>query len=111
MTDYPITGTHRTGTFDDAVLAAVAHIPRGRVMSYGDVAEFIGSSAPRAVGRVLAASGGEWDGKPVPWHRVLTASGRCAHHLEDEQLQRLRAEGVSVTDGRISMRRYRWDGR
>ncbi len=111
MSEYPITGTDRTGTFEDAVLAAVAHIPTGRVMSYGDVAEYIGSGAPRAVGRVLAMSAGEWDGEPVPWHRVLTASGRCAHGLADEQLQRLRAEGISVTDGRVSMRRYRWDGR
>jgi alkylated DNA nucleotide flippase Atl1 len=103
---YPIAGTDALGSFDEAVLACVGAIPAGRVMSYADVAEFIGSRAPRAVGRVLA--GCEPD---VPWHRVLRADGRCAHHLEVEQLQRLRADGVSVTGGRVSMSRYRWNGR
>jgi methylated-DNA-protein-cysteine methyltransferase related protein len=102
---YPIAGTDRTGTFDEAVLACVSAIPAGRVMSYGDVAEYVGSRAPRSVGRVLAMEGSD-----VPWHRVIGASGRCAHHLEAEQLERLRAEGVSVTDGRVDMARYRWDG-
>jgi alkylated DNA nucleotide flippase Atl1 len=46
----------------------------------------------------------------VPWHRVIGANGRPAHHLEAEQLERLRAEGVSVTDGCVDMARYRWDG-
>jgi methylated-DNA-protein-cysteine methyltransferase-like protein len=102
---YPIAGTDRSGSFEEAVLACVAAIPPGRVMSYGDVAEFVGSRAPRAVGRVLA--GCEPD---VPWHRVLGADGRCAHHLVVEQLERLRAEGVAVTGGRVLMRRFRWDG-
>jgi methylated-DNA-protein-cysteine methyltransferase-like protein len=74
-------------------------------MSYGDVAEYVGSRAPRAVGWVLAHEGSE-----VPWHRVISANGRCAHHLVIEQLERLRAEGVRVTDGRVDMARYRWDG-
>jgi methylated-DNA-protein-cysteine methyltransferase related protein len=102
---YPIAGTDRTGTFDEAVLACVSAIPSGRVMSYGDVAEYVGSRAPRSVGRVLAV-----DGSDVPWHRVIGANGRPAHHLEAEQLERLRAEGVRVTDGRVDMARYRWDG-
>lgn len=102
---YPIAGTDGTGTFDDAVLACVSAIPSGRVMSYGDVAEYVGSRAPRSVGRVLAMEGSD-----VPWHRVIGADGRPAHHLEAEQLERLRAEGVRVTDGRVDMARYRWDG-
>ena len=93
------------GEFAAAVLDCVAAIPPGRVMSYSDVAEYIGSRAPRSVGMVLAH-----DGHEVPWHRVLRRDGRCAHHLENEQMQRLRAEGVVVTDGRIDMDRYRWDG-
>jgi hypothetical protein len=55
--------------------------------------------------RVLAMEGSD-----VPWHRVIGANGRPAHHLEAEQLERLRAEGVRTTDGRVDMARYRWDG-
>ena len=88
------------------ILACVASIPAGRVLPYGDVAEYVGSRAPRMVGRVLALDGGS-----VPWHRVLRADGTCADHLRDEQRQLLIAEGVRFSNGRVDLRRYRWDGR
>jgi methylated-DNA-protein-cysteine methyltransferase-like protein len=93
------------GEFAAAVLDCVAAIPTGRVMSYGDVAEFVGSRAPRSVGMVLAH-----EGHQVPWHRVLRADGSCAAHLVGEQVARLRAEGVRVDGDRVDMARYRWDG-
>jgi methylated-DNA-protein-cysteine methyltransferase-like protein len=88
------------------ILGCVESIPPGRVMTYGDVAEYVGSRAPRMVGRVLANDGGT-----VPWHRVLRADGTCADHLRDEQRQRLIAEGVRFHNGRVDLRAYRWDGR
>ena len=87
------------------MLDAVDRIPRGRVATYGDVAEYVGSRAPRAVGRVLHRWGGE-----VPWHRVVTSSGRPAAHLAAEQLRLLAAEGVPVEGGRVVMERARWPG-
>lgn len=56
--------------FVDAVLNVVRQIPAGRVMTYGDIALAIGSSAPRAVGQVLAHFG-----HAVSWWRVVPASG------------------------------------
>lgn len=88
------------------ILACVESIPPGRVMTYGDVAEFCGSRAPRLVGHVLAQDGGS-----VPWHRVLRANGTCAEHLRDEQRQRLIGEGVRFTGSRVDLQAYRWDGR
>jgi len=93
-------------SLSERILACVELIPAGRVMSYGDVAEFIGTRAARNVGRVLAADGGT-----VPWHRVLRADGSCAEHIRDEQLSLLRAEGVPIRSGRVDMSRARWDGR
>ncbi len=40
---------------------------------------------------------------------VVPASGRPAPHLAHRQLERLRAEGVPITDGRIRLRECRWD--
>jgi methylated-DNA-protein-cysteine methyltransferase-like protein len=88
------------------VLACVESIPRGRVMTYGDVAEYIGSRAPRMVGRVLANDGGT-----VPWHRVVRADGTCTEHLRREQQQRLLAEGVRFDGNRLDLAAYRWNGR
>jgi alkylated DNA nucleotide flippase Atl1 len=88
------------------VLDAVDRIPQGRVMTYGDVAEFLGTGTGRTVGTVLSKHGHE-----VPWWRVVQASGRPAEpHLEDA-LSRLRAEGCPVRGSRVEMARARWDGR
>jgi alkylated DNA nucleotide flippase Atl1 len=92
--------------FAQRVLDAVDRIPRGRVMAYGDVAEFVGMGSARAVGMVMARHGSE-----VPWHRVLHADGTCATHKSDRQLVMLRAEGVPMLRGRVDMMQARWDGR
>ena len=92
--------------FAQRVLDAVDRIPRGQVMSYGDVAEFIGMGSARAVGMVMSRHGGE-----VPWHRVLHADGTCATHKADRQLEMLRDEGVPMLRGRVDMAEARWNGR
>ena len=93
--------------FAHRVLDAVDKIPRGRVMSYSDVAEFVGAGGARAVGTVMARWGSE-----VPWHRVLHNDGTCAAHKADYQLALLRSEGVAMRGRkRVDMAAARWDGR
>lgn len=87
----------------ETVRAVVASIPPGSVLAYGDVAELAGLRSARLVGRILAE-----DGADLPWHRVLRSNGTPADHLRQEQLTRLRAEGVPADGARINMRRYRW---
>jgi len=89
----------------ERVLACVELIPPGRVLSYGDVAEFVGTRAPRQIGRILAADGGA-----VPWFRVLRADGSCAEHIRSEQIRLLTADGVPFRGERVDMRAARWDG-
>jgi len=93
--------------FAHRVLDAVDRIPWGRVMSYSDVAEYVGAGGPRAVGTVMARWGSE-----VPWHRVLHNDGSCAEHKADYQLSLLRSEGVPMRGPRrVDMAEARWDGR
>jgi methylated-DNA-protein-cysteine methyltransferase related protein len=87
------------------VLEVVDRIPRGTVMSYGDVAEFLGSGAGRAVGAVLSRHGHE-----VPWHRVVRSSGEPNPASPEEATRLLRAEGVPMRGDRVDMSRARWDG-
>jgi alkylated DNA nucleotide flippase Atl1 len=47
------------------------------------------------------------DSSDLPWHRVITASGRPAAHLVTRQLELLRAEGVLAKDGRINLAQAR----
>lgn len=81
----------------DAVYAVVRAIPRGRVLSYGQVAAALGL-APRTVGWVLSSAP---DG--VPWHRVVGADGylriaRRAPELKALQRRLLEDEGVVLDD-------------
>ncbi|WP_392899023.1 MGMT family protein [Streptomyces sp. LN699] len=97
--------------YADRVLAAAERIPPGRVMTYGDVAEWIGTGGPRQVGRVMALYGGA-----VPWWRVVRADGRPLPGSEHRALEHYRAEGTHLRDTaggepRLAMRRARWDGR
>lgn len=85
---------------DEAVLervrAVVRAIPPGETSTYGEVAAQAGiPGRARLVGRILAE-----DGHDLPWHRVLRADGTCAPHIAQEQLARLRAEGVLLKRGR-----------
>lgn len=92
-------------TDDDVerVRALVAAIPTGRVSTYGDLAAAAGLSSPRIVGWIMRT-----DSADLPWHRVISASGRPAAHMATRQLERLRAEGVPVRDGRVPLRECRW---
>ena len=92
---------------DDAlgrVYDVIDAIPAGSVMTYGDVAEAAGLNSARIVGRILSQGD-----EPVPWHRVVRSDGTCARHLQDEQLSRLRAEGVPIRGMRIVLAQARLD--
>jgi methylated-DNA-protein-cysteine methyltransferase-like protein len=88
----------------------VARIPRGKVTTYGAVATRAGMPRrARLVGRTLSALP---DGSELPWHRVVAAGGRIAlpegSPGREEQLERLRREGVAATGGRVDLRRHGW---
>ena len=78
--------------------ALVASIPPGRVATYGDIARAARLSSPRIVGWIMRT-----DAEDLPWHRVITASGRPAPHLASRQLELLRAEGVLTAGGRVTL--------
>ena len=97
--------------FASRVLDVADSIPPGRVMSYGDVAEYLGQGGPRQVGRVMALWGGS-----VPWWRVVHADGSLLRGHERAARERYRAERTPLRpspDGpptRVDMRRARWTG-
>ena len=88
----------------EAVLLAVESIPPGSVATYGDIAAYVGQGGPRQVGAIMREYGGG-----VPWWRVIRASGVPADEVGDEQIQRLRGDGVRVTNGKVDLRVARWD--
>lgn len=126
--------------YAERVLETAEGIPPGRVMTYGDVAEWLDSErgrpeglqdrdqdqdrdegdggrrvgGPRQVGRAMALYGGA-----VPWWRVVRSDGRLLPGHELRALEHYREEGTPLREAarsaeghvpRVDMRRARWDG-
>jgi len=95
--------------YRERVYRIVRSIPRGRVMTYGQLAELLGDGyTPRTVGFVMHAS----DDK-TPWHRVINAQGACSTGKialpADKQQRMLAAEGVEFNErGRCDLQTYLW---
>jgi methylated-DNA-protein-cysteine methyltransferase-like protein len=94
--------------FRERVEALVAQIPRGRVMTYGQIAALCGNArAARIVG------GTAHFGDPaLPWQRVVNKSGGLASGYPGGRAghkQVLEAEGVAVSpDYRVDIDRLIW---
>ena len=90
--------------FRAKVYDVVRRVPAGAVTTYGDVGGVLGSpNVARQVGFALAAIGPSDD--DVPWHRVVNAKGAISFRGDDargeNQRDRLRAEGIEVSDAGI----------
>lgn len=96
------------------IYAIVRRIPRGRVATYGQIANI--ASMPghaRQVGYALSALK---DTSKVPWHRVINAKGeisvRSVAGCDVAQRLLLEREGVTFDQrGRVALRRYGWEPR
>jgi len=97
----------------DRILTAVRKIPRGRVSSYGVIAEVAGlPRRARLVGTVLKHAPSS---KTLPWFRVINSSGRISLPAGSDayrtQRKKLEAEGVIFRGDRVDMTRYGWPPR
>ncbi|MDL1873266.1 MGMT family protein [Deltaproteobacteria bacterium PRO3] len=97
-------------SFAEKVLAVVAKIPRGKVLTYGQVATLVGSPrAARIVGGVLFRLGPE---SRLPWQRVINAQGKLSTYRVGsgpEQRRRLEAEGLKFNrEGAVDLKRHQW---
>lgn len=88
----------------------IRDIPRGRVANYGQVAEIAG--IPRGARQVGYALRHSPQDLALPWHRVITSSGKSAFAPNTRafrtQRDRLAEEGVVMLKGKVDMKKYRW---
>lgn len=92
--------------FSEQVYAVVKTIPKGKVMTYKQVAEKLNSTAYRAVGQVLKNNP---DVKNIPCHRVIKSNGDIGGYfgkINGENIERkiklLENEGVKIKGKKIS---------
>lgn len=94
------------------VWQVVADIPRGHVLTYGDVARLAGMRrAARRVGQAMRRAPRKLE---LPWHRVVNAQGKISFPADStgyrRQKERLEEEGVVFIEGKIDLERYGYQG-
>lgn len=95
--------------YRERVYAVVRQIPKGHVMTYGQLATELGEGyTPRTVGYVM--HGADED---VPWHRVINSQGKCSTGRLtipiDLQQELLEGEGIVFSSsGKCDMKLYQW---
>ena len=98
----------------EKIWRVIQSIPEGQVASYGQVADLAGlPGRARLAGKCLGyVPEHGFEGKPVPWHRVLRSSGQIAFPPGSEhfELQRtlLIEEGVIVNGSRVLLKQFQW---
>jgi methylated-DNA-protein-cysteine methyltransferase-like protein len=92
----------------DHVFRFVKQIPRGRVLTYGELAKALRlPGGARTAGRAMAATP---SGKGIPWHRVLGERGKILIREPYASLQRklLESEGITIIESRVDLKRHLW---
>lgn len=109
------TKSDRPPRFFVHVYRLVARIPKGKVVTYGQVAALLGAPrAARAVGTALRHLPRALS-RTVPWQRVINASGGISFRGDvfrvEEQRWLLEAERVEFDrHGKVNLKKYRWSG-
>jgi methylated-DNA-protein-cysteine methyltransferase-like protein len=95
--------------FRAAVYALVRRVPRGQVVTYGQLAALLRRPrSARAVGGAMKRCPDD-----VPWHRVVNSQGgisrrRIASGMLTQRI-RLEQEGVRLRHGRVPLAKYQWE--
>ena len=92
----------------EKIYAAVRLIPRGKVVTYSQIAALVGNrNLRRYVGNALHKNPSN---AVTPCHRVVNAKGFCSGSFAfggpDVQQEKLEAEGVGFVDGHVDMERF-----
>ncbi len=102
--------------YQQAILRILAEVPKGKVITYGDLANELARRDPhwkataRAVGTTMRRNP---CGPYIPCHRVLKSDGNIgnfrggAEGAVKEKARMLREEGVEVVKGKINLKVYR----
>lgn len=99
-------------SFSEQVYQVVRQIPKGKVVTYGEIATQLGKpEAARAVGNALHHNP---DSENIPCHRVVNQEGRIAPNFGGggwrEQKKKLKLEGVKFKDERhIDLKKHKWN--
>ncbi len=97
-------------TFAEKVYSELKKLPMGKVTTYKQLAERLGTKAYRAVGSALKKNP---YAPEVPCHRVVNSDGRIGGYMGEtsgesvaKKVVLLRDEGVETVGGKVDLKKY-----
>jgi methylated-DNA-protein-cysteine methyltransferase-like protein len=94
------------------VCQVIQGIPRGHVLTYGEVARLAGPGG--SARRVSMAMRYAPKGEKLPWHRVINSQGKISFPADSpyhaEQKKKLEKEGVKFKGDAIDLKRFGYQG-
>ena len=106
-----VSNNKKMDDLEKKVLYYLRVIPKGKVVTYKQVAEYLGNKGlARVVGNILHKNP---DGDKYPCYKVLNSKGCLANEFVfggfDEQKKRLEKEGIEVINNKVDLKKYQWD--
>lgn len=96
-------------TTNEQIYQVLVSVPKGKVVTYGQVAELCGMGrGARVVARALRTLP---TGSKIPWFRVINSQGRISIPSDagaQRQQAHLESEGVVFLSGKVDLRKYQW---
>lgn len=94
----------------EQVYRILQNIPRGRVVTYGQIAQMLGNKHyARAVGNILHVNP---DGEKYPCYKVVNSKGYLACQYAfggiEKQKERLELDGIEVVDYKVDLKKHQW---
>ena len=85
-------------------------IPKGRVVTYGQIAEYLGNKKlARVVGNILHNNPDEYK---YPCYKVVDSKGNLSRNFAfggiEKQKEKLEREGIVVNDYKVDLNKYRY---
>ena len=97
--------------YKDKLYSYLRSIPKGKVVTYGQIAKTLNIKSARLVGQILHRNP---DPDGTPCFRVVFADGRLSHGFGaggiSEQRRRMIEDGISVVADKVDLSLYRWNG-
>lgn len=116
--------------FNEKCYELLKRVPKGKVVTYKDIAKMLGSKAYRAVGNAMHRNPNPWISGPqtlgkksrsslsnknpyapkVLCHRVVKSDGSIGGYAKGikKKIELLRKEGVSIRNNKINLEKYRY---
>ena len=95
-------------TVFERIYLLTKQIPKGFVLTYGQIGKSVGKCPARIVGYAMASSP-----EDVPWQRVVNRKGEISERnsiMMSPQQEILEAEGITFTNGRLNLKLICWKG-